>query len=307
MRADPVFAELLHDPRNRIRRPPPSVPMPAIRAAAKRAMQPQAGAPVASVENLLAPGPAGPIPIRLYKPHLEAALPPILFIHGGGFVFCDLDTHDGLCRELAVASGCAVASVEYRLAPEYPFPAALEDCEAALRWLNGSAESLGLGGEGFALCGDSAGGNLALATALSLRDSGPLPIAIGLFYPLLDPSCGSRSIAECGDDYLLTPDGIRWFWDSYLGMQVDQADPRVDLLQADLRGLPPTIVVTAEFDPLRDEGEELAARMEASGVSVKLRRFPGMIHGFATMTDLTPLARDAIGFVASFIHSAIRS
>jgi acetyl esterase len=306
MDVDPAFAALLADPRNRIRRPPASIPMAAIRAVARTAMAQQVGPPVASVETLSAPAATGAVSIRLYRPSREAPLPLLLFIHGGGFVYCDLDTHDGLCRELVHASGCAVASVDYRLAPEDPFPAGLEDCDAALRWLIGSAERLGLDGARFALCGDSAGGNLALAVAMAARDTGLIAGAIGLFYPLLDPSCGSASLPECADDYLLTVDGIRWFWDLYLGAERDRTDPQVALLEADLRGLPPTLIVTAEFDPLRDEGEELAARLESAGVPVQLRRYAGMIHGFATMTDLTPVGRDAISLAGSFLGAALR-
>lgn len=305
MGVDPAFAELLHDPRNRIRRPPPHVPISAVRAAAKKAMLPRPSPPLASVDAVAAPGPAGPIPIRLYRASSEAPPPLIVFLHGGGFVHGDLDTHDGLCRELALASGCGVASVDYRLAPEAPFPAGLEDCKAAFEWLADSAGALGFDSKRFALCGDSAGGNLALATALAARGMGRSPSALGLFYPLLDPACGSASVRECGEDYLLTPEGLHWFWDLYFGPDADRSDPRAALLGADLHGLPPTILVTAEFDPLRDEGEELAVRLQRAGVDVKSRRYRGMIHGFANMTDLTPVARDAIAFIASGIRRAI--
>ena len=295
---DPAFDALLGDPRMALRRPPPHLFLTDLRRAANAF---QASAPrsdVAAVADHVVPGPGGPIPVRLYRPTLERAAA-ILFCHGGGFIFGNLDTHDAMCRTLSNASGRTVVAVDYRLAPEHPFPAALDDAQAALEWLRRETRSLDLDPDRIAVAGDSAGGHIALGLALRCRDEGVPLDHIGLIYPLLDPAGDSTSAVGFAQGYMLTASFLAWAWDAYRGGGV--ADPAVDLTRADLHGLPATTIVTAQFDPLRDEGEALARRLSNAEVDVALRRYPGMIHGFAGLPQLTPVADAAIAFVASRI------
>lgn len=301
---DPAFAELLADPRVALRRPPPDVSMSDLRAAANRFF---ARAPRPNIHasiDLRAEGPAGPIALRLYRPSLDPVLPLILFIHGGGFVFGNLNSHDAICRTLANETGAAVAAVDYRLAPEWPFPAPLDDCRAALDWLMRDAGALGFDRTRVAVAGDSAGGQLAIALALSsaveLRH-------LALFYPLLDPARGSASAKAFADGYMLTGSFLDWAWEAYGAQRANRDHPLFDIGQADPDGLPPTTLVTAEFDPLRDEGEDLARRLEEAGVDTLLRRYGGMIHGFAGLPHVTPVANEAIGFVADRLRAALAS
>ena len=296
MPVDPCFAELLANPRNAVRPPPSTVPLEKVRQAANIAMQLAPRPAIHAVEDIVAQGPAGPLRLRLYRPANTPALPIIVFIHGGGFVFGDLDTHDGLCRTLALESGAAVVAVEYRLAPETRFPGAIEDCTAALHCVVRDAQMLGLDPSRIALCGDSAGGALALATALIARDSGPAIRHVALLYPMVDPHCSSISQTQFATGYMLTQAAMHWFWTCYLGEATP--GPLAALLTADLKGLPPIYLATAEYDPLRDEGEALADRLAAAGCSVTRRRYAGMIHGFALMPQLTPWAGQALRDIA---------
>jgi len=253
------------------------------------------------------PGPAGAIPVRLYRPNATARLPLIVYFHGGGFVLCDLDSHDALCRSIANATGFAVASVAYRLAPEARFPEPLEDCYAALVALVARADEWGFDRARVAVCGDSAGANLAAAVALVARDrNGPALRHQGLIYPVTDAACESDSMRELATGYMLSRESMQWFWNCYLARPADAADGRASVLRVeDLSGLPPATVVTAEFDPLRDEGETYADRLRAAGVPVVGRRYLGMIHGFVSMPAVTPLADRAVADLAQDIRAAL--
>ena len=290
---DACFAELLADRRNEMVRPTAGISLAQVRAAAAAFLRAAKGPTVASVRpaSIVRPGGAD-LPLRIYRPTDKDDLPVVIFCHGGGFVFGSLDTHDALCRALAVHSNCVIIAVEYRLAPEYPFPAATDDCWVVIPWLTKQASTLGLRASAMALAGDSAGANIAIATALTARDRGINLAQVALLYPLIDPSCGSPSMAEFGKGYLLTREAIQWFWECYLPMS-SREDPRARVLAADLRDFPPTTIVTAEFDPLRDEGEAFAARLRTALVPVELHRFAGMIHGFAGLPQLTPQADHA--------------
>jgi acetyl esterase len=259
--------------------------------------------PVHAVRDLKAVGPAGDIPVRLYAP-TAGTLPLITFFHGGGFVICNIEVYNDFCKFLALASGCAVASVEYRLAPEAPFPAPLEDCYAALKWLVARGHTFNLDTARVAVAGDSAGGNLATATALLARErEGPRLRYQALFYPCLDPGCASVSAQELGEGYMLRRDTMLWFWKHYL--QGSPASSLAAPLQADLSGLPATTLVTAEFDPLRDEGEAYADRLRSAGVEVIARRYLGVIHGFASMPYLTAMASRALADVGADLRQAL--
>jgi acetyl esterase len=233
-----------------------------------------------------------------------AALPLVAFFHGGGWVLCGLDSHDEACRQLANGTGAIVMSVDYRLAPEHRFPTAAEDAYAATRWLADHGADLGGDPARLAVAGDSAGGNLAASVALMARDrGGPALVFQLLVYPVLDHSFDTGSYKENATGYFLTVDAMRWFWAQYLGPHGDGSDPYVSPLRAaDLSGLPPAHVVTAEFDPLRDEGEAYAARLSAAGVPTEARRYDGAFHGFFSMTAVL----DAAAAASAAAHTALR-
>ena len=243
------------------------------------------GEEVAEVKEVEVPGAGGPIPLRVYKP-LEPKGGAVAYFHGGGWVVGSLDSFDTACRALANASGATVASVDYRLAPEHPFPAALEDCVAATRGLASKHE-----GEPIAVAGDSAGGNLALGVARRLRDR---LAGMALIYPVCDAGLNTPSYRDFKERYGLTAAGMQRYWNLYLdgadGFQPDLSPLRAD----DLAGLPPAYVLTAEFDILRDEGEAMVARLREAGVDVTHRRFEGTIHGFWRWMAATPTTREAI-------------
>jgi acetyl esterase len=307
MPIDPCFARLLADPRNELRRPPAHVPLAAIRQGNRAFLTAEPQAPLHAIEDLSAPGPAGPLGLRLYRPSAEPALPLVLFMHGGGFVLGDLDTHDSICTLLARESRCVVCAVDYRLAPEARFPAPVDDGEAALDYVLANAAALAIDGSRVAFCGDSAGANIVTAVAMRARKRhGAALRGLALLYPTVDPGSDTVSMRELGSGHMLTRSGVEWFWSSYLGSTADALDPEVNLLRADLRGLPRTTIVTAECDPLRDEGEALAARLRDSGVAVTLRRWPGMLHGFAGMQQVTPAASRALSALASGLAAALR-
>ena len=242
-------------------------------------------AQVARVEEREIAGPAGaPLRLRIYTPPGRGPFPLLVFYHGSGFVLCSLDTHDGICRNLCAGAGCVVVSVDYRLAPEHPFPAAPEDCLAATRWCAENAASLGADPARIVVGGDSAGGNLAAVTALRLRDEGgPRPIGQLLLYPVTDwHTPGWPSYAENAEGYGLTRATMEWFWGHYLSDPGrDAAHSHAAPIRAgSLAGLPPALVTTAEYDPLRDEGEAYAARLAEAGVPVACTRWLGLNHGF---------------------------
>jgi len=252
-----------------------------------------AGEPAEDVEDLSVPGPGGPIRVRVYRPRETGPAPLVVFFHGGGWVIGDIDTHDGSCRILSRRSGAVVVSVDYRLAPEHRFPAALDDCDAAVAWVAAHADELGGDAGRLGVAGDSAGGNLAAAVTLRARHrGGPALRAQALVYPAVDFTTVRPSLEANGEGYLLTADAVRWFTAQYLGDQ-DPADPFASPLLADLGGLPPAVVATAEFDPLRDEGRAYAAALEKAGVAVRSFDFPGLVHGFMGLGALSPASAAA--------------
>ena len=255
--------------------------------------------PMARVEALEVPGPAGPVPARFYVPGglpTGEPAPLLVYYHAGGWVIGDLDTHDGVCRFLAAAAGVAVLSIDYRLAPEHPFPAAVDDSLAAFAWAAANASELGADPARIAVGGDSAGGNLATVVSRLARDAdGPLPTMQLLIYPPTDVVGGQRSRELFSEGFLLTKGDMDTFETTYLPAGTDPKDPRVSVLHApDLSGLPPAYLCTAGFDPLRDEGEAYALRMREAGVPVALRRHPGLVHGFANLTAISRTARGAM-------------
>lgn len=245
---------------------------------------------VARVEDLALDLPGRTLPARLYVPAGAAsAAPLVVFYHGGGWVIGTLETHDATCRALARASGAAVLSVGYRLAPEHPYPAPVDDCYDALVWAAAHADELGCDPRRLAVAGDSAGGNLSAAVSIMARDrGGPALRHQLLIYPVTDDDFSLPSYAENGGgDFFLSNAMMRWFWDRYLGDVADAPLARVGCTP-DLSGLPSATVITAEFDPLRDEGMAYAARLEQAGIAVDAAVAPGMIHGFFSMFQAVP-------------------
>jgi acetyl esterase len=263
---------------------------------------------MASVRDLTFPGPAGDVPLRVYVPTSEPGpRPALVYFHGGGWVIGDIETHDGTVRSLADASGVTCVSVGYRRAPEDPFPAAFDDCVAAVRWVVDNAADLDIDPSRVAVGGDSAGGNLAAAAAIELRDT-PVDVRFQLLvYPVTDGSMDQPSLDENAEGYFLTKDTMAWFWDLYAA-DAPRTDPRLSPMDATddaLRGVAPLLVITAEYDPLRDEGERYAERMRAAGVPVELTRYDGMAHGFFTMSGVLPDARRAIAQAARFLRETL--
>jgi len=275
----------------------------------RAATQPEAPQ-VAQVRDLKAEGPHGAIPMRLYRPlgaAADAALPVLVYFHGGGWVIGDLDTHDVLCRSLANGAGCAVASIDYRMGPEHRFPAAVDDVLAATRWVRREAASLGLDAGRLAVGGDSAGGNLAAVAAIAARDAGDLPIAFQLLiYPATDMRRGHPSHQANGQGYLLTGDTMTYFHDHYIDDARHDLDWRASpLLHADLSGLPPALVLTAGYDPLRDEGMAYAEALTAAGNRAAYVCFERQIHGFITMGKVLDEAGTAIALCTAELRRAL--
>jgi acetyl esterase len=264
--------------------------------------------PLASVEDRTIPGPAGPLRLRVYRPLGEGALPAVVYCHGGGWVMGSIESHNALCHSLASRSGCVVAAVDYRLAPEDPFPAGLDDCVAAVQWVVDNAGDLGVDPGRVAVGGDSSGGNLAAAACLVARDRGGPPIAFQLLiYPVLAFGYDTPSYAENAEGYFLTEVAMRWFSDQYLGRPEDATDPyAAPLLATDLAGLPPAHMVTAEFDPLRDEDEAYVDVLAAAGVPAGLHRYEGMIHGFVRMAGALDQGKAALDECAAVLRQVLR-
>jgi acetyl esterase len=240
-------------------------------------------ATIGSVDQRTVAGPGGDLALRIYWPQGAGPFPLLVFFHGSGFVLCSLDTHDGICRNLCAGGQCVVVSVDYRLAPEHRFPAGLDDCVFATRWVADHANELNGDPGRIAIGGDSAGGNMAAAAALQLRDEGGPPLRGQLLiYPVTDyHTPGTPSYQQNAEGYGLTRDTMRWFWDHYLNDPSEAASPLASPLRArDLQGLPPALVVIAEYDPLRDEGELYAARLRGAGTPAITSRWDGMNHGF---------------------------
>lgn len=261
---------------------------------------------LARVEDHFVPGPAGDIPVRLYAGEQGGLRPALIYFHGGGFVLGNLDTHDPICRALAKESGATVIAVDYRLAPEHKFPAAVEDAHAVTKWLGANAQRLGIDPNRIAIGGDSAGGDLATVIAMRCRDAGGPPLAMQvLIYPVIDMSgFETASYRELSEGYFLGRAEMLWFADHYLPSREAGRNPEASpLLAPDLTRLPPALVITAEFDPLRDEGEAYARRLQQAGVPVTLTRYPGTIHGFVVMRGVLNSGRQAIREVAQFIRT----
>jgi acetyl esterase len=282
------------------------LPPPAVREVYAQMSLARSPAPVATVSDRSFPGPAGEVPLRIYRPE-DGPRPALVYFHGGGFVIGNLDTHDGTCRALANASGCTVVSVDYRLAPEHRFPAAPEDCYAALRFVAEAGAEIGVDPTRLAVGGDSAGGNLAAVTALLARERrGPSLRFQLLVYPVTDYRFDTASYRENAEGYFLTQKMMRWFWDHYLERPEHGDDPIASPLRAkDLAGLPPALVLTAGYDPLRDEGEAYAARLREAGVEAELERYPGQFHGFFSMYDVLDDGRAAIARAGAALRRAL--
>lgn len=246
------------------------------------------GPDVAKTEDRTIPGPAGDIPIRIHWPSGDANLPIVAFFHGGGWTIGTIQTHDAIAKQLCVGAKAIVVNVEYRLAPENKFPAAADDAFAAVQWLAAHAGEIGGDASRLAVAGDSAGGNLSAVTALRARDEGGPPLAFQLLiYPVTDSRMDTESYVENGSGYFLTAETMRNFWGNYLANPAEAVNPYASPMHAeDLAGLPPALVITAGYDPLRDEGEAYAARLRAAGVAADASRYEGSIHAFFGLTNL---------------------
>jgi acetyl esterase len=262
---------------------------------------------VARFEQLRIPGPAGELRINLYAPQAKGAgaLPLLVSFHGGGFVIGSLESYDKLCRVLANRAGCLVASVDYRLAPEHKFPAAPDDCIAALRWLAAHADEIGADPARIAVGGDSAGGNLAAVTALQARDGGPKLAFQLLVYPCTGPRQDEPSHFAFAEKLLLTRKNVLWFYEQYVAKDADRSDWRLaPLLAAKLEGLPPALVIVAGHDPLRDEGVAYAERLKAADVPVEFTNYEGMVHGFFSLSGAIDAGKRAIEQSAAALRRA---
>jgi acetyl esterase len=266
------------------------------------------GEPVAGVENRTIAGPGGEIPVRVYQPEGDGPFPLLVWFHGGGWVLGDLDTADNVCRALTAKAGIVVLSVDYRLAPEHPYPAGVDDAYAATCWAAAHAHDLGGDPARLAIGGDSAGGNLATVTAIQIgRRGGPALRYQLLVYPVTDGRMSHPSYVENAEGYQLTAEAMAWFFEQYLP-DGDPEDPLVSPIHAsldDLVGLPPTLVITAEYDPLRDEGEAYAFRLEQAGVPVKASRYDGQIHGFFAIPEFLDSGKAAIAEAVAALRTAL--
>jgi len=264
--------------------------------------------PIGRIENLVASGPRGDIPVRLYSPVAAGseALPVLVYYHGGGFVIGDLDTHDGLCRMFANEAGCRVVAVHYRLAPEDKFPAAVEDAFAALTWVEASASRLGIDANRIAVGGESAGGALAAAVAQIAREKGVPTLAFQLLlFPVTQIGGDTSSLREFAVGYFLEKRTLDWFYGHYLPANADTSDPRISPLRAtDMSGLPPAYVMLGGFDPLHDEGQQYADKLRAAGVPVTVADYGDMIHCFIYLQTILPQAREAVEAAASALRTA---
>ena len=295
MPLDPFVREILDQLANSGAPTLDKLPVPQARAMFEAlTLAPSEEVKLARVEDRQIPGPNGEIPVRIYTPEGQGPFPVLVFYHGGGWVIGSIKTHDDICRVLARDTPALVVSVDYRLAPEHPFPVPVEDSYAALTWVAANAASIGGDPAKLAVGGDSAGGNLSAVVAILARDRGGPRLAHQLLiYPATDMRGDTVSMRENGTGYFLTHDIMTWFSNHYVSAHERLLPHASPMLAPDLRGLPPATVITAEFDPLRDEGEAYAARLRESDVPAELTRHDGMIHGFFTMRMLRQ-SREAI-------------
>jgi acetyl esterase len=265
-----------------------------------------AGPEVARVEDRAIPGPGPDVPVRIYTPDGRGPFPVLVWFHGGGWVVGDLDTADGTARRLTAQTGCVVVSVDYRLAPEARFPAAAEDCYAVTQWVATNAAGIDADPGRIAVGGDSSGGNLAAVVSLMARDRGVSPPVFQLLvYPVIARDFDTGSYRQNGEGYGITRDSMKWYWDLYLTEDADASNPyAAPLLANDLSGLPPALVITAEFAPLCDEGEAYAQRLQEAGVAVTYSRYDGMIHGFFGMPAFIDRGRIAVGEASAALKAA---
>ncbi|WP_309141730.1 alpha/beta hydrolase [Streptomyces griseicoloratus] len=284
-----------------------------IRQAARAGAAARPVRPLPRVTDRRMPGPAGApdVPVRVYEPAADPGSPPpvVVFLHGGGWVLCGLDTHDGICRELAFHAGAVVVSVDYRRAPEHRFPSAAEDAYAVTAWVSAHAALLGCDAGRLAVAGDSSGGNLAAAVTLMARDRGGPDIAAQLLaYPVLDHRMETASYSAYGTGFFHTTAHMRWYWEQYLGPGGDGSHPYASPgLAPDLAGLPPAVVVLPECDPLRDDGLRYAGRLREAGAAPRLRVWPGVFHGFLGLGGLLPEADEALTGAARALRAALAS
>lgn len=287
----------------------PSIEQMRALAVANSAQLPRRPTSIAGTREIMVPGPASELPARVYTPLGVGSFPLVVYFHGGGFVAYNLDTHDQVCRELCTGTGAVVVSVEYRLAPEFRFPHPTDDAYAAVKWLGEHAAELGADAGRMAVAGDSAGASLSLAAALQVQGgSGPELAALLLIYPVADMSGQTEylSRSENGQGYFLTSEAMQLFGAMYLNTPEDALHPHVSPLHsAPLAGLPPTLVLTAEYDPLRDEGHALAKKLQDQGVDTTYRPGPGLIHGFANMTGFVPAAAQIMDDAAAWLKKKL--
>jgi acetyl esterase len=292
----------------------PAVPMRTMGIAAVRelvaaaaALQP-APAPIYTVSEQKVPGPHGPIPIRTYRPSQEDGLPVLVYLHGGGWIVGSLDGVENLCRTLSQQAGCVVVSVGYRLAPENKFPIPLDDCYAAVQWAAANATQFGGDPSRLAVGGDSAGANMTIAIALRARDepAGPKIVCQLLAYPATEYAVSRPSWIDNGNGPTLTSDDIIWMWEQYLRDESDLRDPlAVPSVAGSLSGLPPTFILTAEYDPLRDDGEHFGRLLAAAGVPTKVKCYLGAFHGFYTMVGILQRTSEAVADSSQYLRSLL--
>ena len=303
-------AQAFIDTLDALQRPPISELTVAAAREGLKGLLPPSDEAVGAIDEFDIPGGDGqPVRARAYTPRdaREGPLPLLVWLHGGGWVAGDLDHHDATCRALANASGCKIVAIDYRLAPEHKFPAGLQDCHAAIRWLAAHGGDLGIDPRRIAIAGDSAGGNLAAAVTLMARDRGGPSLAFQLLvYPVTHHAFDTPSYRQYGDGYLLTAEGMRWHWNHYLPDAAAGLDPLASpLLAPDLRGLPPALVIVAECDPLRDESEAYARRLAAAGVPVECKRYDGMLHAFFTLGQVFDDGRAAVAHAGEAVRRAL--
>ena len=269
-----------------------------------RAADLEAAPVIGEVHDRTIPGPGGDLAIRVYRPANagDSATPCLMFFHGGGWVIGTLDTHDLVCRALTQATNATVVAVDYRLAPEHRFPAAPDDCTAATKWVAANAAEIGVDANRIAVCGDSAGGNLAAVVTQDCAVDGPPIAAQALVYPATDMVDESRpSLIDNAEGYLLTAEAMLWFYNHYMPSDAVRADPRLSPLLTDLAGLPPALVLTAQYDPLRDQGKAYADALEEAGVDVEYNMYDGQVHTFFTQVGFMDASLDAVNRIAEFL------